>query len=231
MKSSVTVPDGVFDLTVWVPEAGHGPGLLLIQEIYGVSDYIRAVAEDLAGLGYVVAAPDMFWRIRPGYAAAHDERGLRESLEVCSHFDMTRGLDDAEAAYQVLAEMPEVRGGTGLAGFCFGGTIAYLLAPRVSPDSVISFYGSGVPDSLEALEQITCPIMFVFGGSDQYIPRDKVAQVERAVAAHPDAEIVIEEAAGHAFHNRMAPMFYQPQPAARAWHDTEDFLSRHLPLD
>src|SRR5579863_5049983 len=86
----VTTPDGPFDLTVWVPEAGSGPGLLLIQEIYGVSDYIVAVA--LAALGYVVAAPDLFWRIKRGHKAAHDEQGLNESLEVASHFDVEQGV-------------------------------------------------------------------------------------------------------------------------------------------
>ena len=64
---------------LWVPDRGSGPGLLLIQEIYGVSDYIRAVAGDLAGLGYVVAAPDLFWRYKPAPQAAHDEAGLAES--------------------------------------------------------------------------------------------------------------------------------------------------------
>ena len=77
---SVRTPDGPFDLTVWVPDGGSGPGLLLIQEIYGVSDYIRAVAGDLAGLGYVVAAPDLFWRLQPGYQAVHDDAGLASSL-------------------------------------------------------------------------------------------------------------------------------------------------------
>ena len=61
----VPADGGTFDLSLWVPDRGSGPGLLLIQEIYGVSDYIRAVASDLAGLGYLVAAPDLFWRIKP----------------------------------------------------------------------------------------------------------------------------------------------------------------------
>ena len=73
---------GTFDLSLWVPDSGSGPGLLLIQEIYGVSGYIRAVASDLAGLGYVVAAPDLFWRIKPRHEAAHDQAGLEESLAV-----------------------------------------------------------------------------------------------------------------------------------------------------
>src|ERR1700683_1745311 len=83
---SVAVPDGPFDLTVWLTGAGRGtghvPGILLIQEIFGVGDYIRAVAEDLAELGYVVAAPDLFWRLKPGHQAVHDEKGVAEALEL-----------------------------------------------------------------------------------------------------------------------------------------------------
>ncbi len=229
--TQVTVPDGHFDLHVWTPDAGHGPGILLIQEIYGVGDYIRAVGADLAARGYVVGAPDMYWRIRPGFVAAHDEQGLNEAMSVSSQFDMKHGLEDAAAAHQVLSDLPQTRGGMGLVGFCFGGSVAYLLAPRTEPDAVVSFYGSDVPNNLEVLEQITCPILFVFGGSDPFIARLDVARVEQAVAGHPGAEILVEEKAGHAFHNRMNPTFSQPEPAARAWAATEEFLEDHLPVD
>src|SRR6202034_3601523 len=110
-------PDGAFCLSVWVPAQGPGPGLLLIQEIFGVGDYIRAVAEDLAELGYVVAAPDLFWRLKPGHQAVHDEKGVAESLELGSRFDVGQGVDDAAAALEYLAALPEVRGGLGVIGF------------------------------------------------------------------------------------------------------------------
>jgi carboxymethylenebutenolidase len=226
----VSTPDGPFDLTVWLPEAGPGPGILLIQEIYGVGDYIRAVADDLAALGYVVAAPDLFWRIKPGHQAGHDEQGLTESLDVSSRFDAEQGVGDAELALRHLAALPEVQGGLGIVGFCLGGSIAYFLAARAPADAVVSFYGSAVPDHTEALALISAPIQFHFGGSDPYIPRAAVARVEDAVHDHPNAEIHVEEDAGHAFHNRKAPMFHQPGPAARAWQRTEDFLARHLPV-
>ncbi len=227
---SVRVPDGQFDLTIWVPDAGDGPGVLLIQEIYGVGEYIRAVARDLAGLGYVVAAPDLFWRIKPGHAAAHDEAGLTESLAVSSRFDAGQGVVDAGAALAHLRALPEVNGAVGVVGFCLGGSIAYLLAASADPAAVVSFYGSAVPDNLAALAEISCPIQFHFGGSDPYIPRDRVRLVERAVAGRDNVELHVEESAGHAFHNRVAPMFYQPEPAARAWARAEEFLRRHLPV-
>jgi carboxymethylenebutenolidase len=226
----VRVPDGTFDLAVWLPAAGRGPGILLIQEIYGVSEYIRAVAADLAELGYVVGAPDMFWRIQPGYTAAHDEAGLKESMAIASRYAGHAGLDDAEAAYRHLTALPEVSDGAGIVGFCFGGTVAYNLATRVDAAAVVSFYGSEVPANTHLLERIKSPVLFHFGGSDPFIPRAEVARVEAAVRDHPGAEIHVQEEAGHAFHNRKAPMFYQPEPAARAWRLTEEYLARHLPV-
>ncbi|HEX3921849.1 MAG TPA: dienelactone hydrolase family protein [Streptosporangiaceae bacterium] len=226
---SVPTPDGSFGLNLWLPAAGGGPGVLLIQEIYGVSDYIIAVAEDLAALGYVVGAPDLFWRLEPGYQAEHDQEGLTRSLEMGSRFDAEQGVSDAAAALDHLAALPEVDGGLGIIGFCLGGTIAYFLAARTDPAAVVSFYGSGVPDSLEALDLITSPLQFHFGGSDPYIPRDQVARVEQASAGRDNVEIHVEEDAGHAFHNRKSAMFHLPEPAARAWQRTEEFLARHLP--
>ncbi len=226
---SVEVPGGSFGLPVWLPDAGTGPGLLLIQEIFGISDYIQEVAGDLAGLGYVVAAPDLFWRLEPGFQADHDQAGLARSLEMGQRFDAGQGVADAVAALDHLADLPEVEGGSGVIGFCLGGTIAYLVAGQAEVGAVVSFYGSGVPDSLEVLDRITSPVQFHFGGSDPYIPRDQVARVEAAAAGRKHAEVRVEEDAGHAFHNRKAPMFHMPEPAARAWLRTEEFLQQHLP--
>ncbi|MDQ2815998.1 MAG: dienelactone hydrolase family protein [Actinomycetota bacterium] len=226
----VSTPDGPFDLTVWLPEAGTGPGILLIQEIFGVGDYIQAVAEDLAALGYVVAAPDLFWRLKPGYSPVHDEQGLAESFDVASRFDPGQGVVDAAAALEHLTTLPEVHGGLGIVGFCLGGSIGYFLAARSRVDALVSFYGSEVPGHTEVLAHISAPIQFHFGGNDPYIPRDQVARVEAAVQDIQNAEIHVEEEAGHAFHNRKAPMFYQPEPAARAWRRTEEFLARELPV-
>jgi carboxymethylenebutenolidase len=234
---SVETPEGSFDLTVWLPEAGSGPGLLLIQEIFGVGDYIQAVADDLAALGYVVAAPDLFWRVKPGHNASHDQEGMAESFDLASRFDFEKGVDDATAALRRLSELPEVEGGVGIIGFCLGGSIAYLVAARAELDAeaaelaaVVSFYGSTVPDNLDVIGQIRSPLQFHFGGSDPYIPREQVAKVEEAAAGRPNVEVHVEEDAGHAFHNRMAPMFHAAEPAARAWRRTEEFLQRHLPV-
>jgi carboxymethylenebutenolidase len=139
-------------------------------------------------------------------------------------------------ALQHLSELPEVDGGTGIIGFCLGGSIAYLVAARSELDAaaaelavVVSFYGSMVPDNLDVIGQVRSPLQFHFGGSDPYIPREKVATVEAASAGRSNVELHVEEDAGHAFHNRKAPLFYAAEPAARAWRRTEEFLQRNLP--
>src|SRR6266487_1852541 len=95
--------------------------------------------------------------------------------------------------------------------------------------AVVSFYGSMLPDNTDAMGRVRSPMQLHFGGSDPFIPREQVARVEAAAAAHPKVEMHVEEAAGHAFHKRMAPMFHVAEPAARAWRRTEGFLRRHLP--
>jgi carboxymethylenebutenolidase len=130
----------------------------------------------------------------------------------------------------ILADLPEVDGEVGIIGFCLGGSIAYFLAAQNAAAAVVSLYGSAVPGRLELLDAIERPLQFHFGGQDPYIyiPRAEVAKVEEAVRDRPNAEIHVEEQAGHAFHNRRAPMFHVPDAAERAWRRVEDFLSRHL---
>jgi carboxymethylenebutenolidase len=225
----VTVPDGEFDLPVWLPAGSRGPGLVLIQEIFGLDDYLQSVAAELAARGYVVAVPDLFWRDRPNWSSGHDEQGLAASMEMVGRFDPGLGLADVLAALEGVRRLPEVEGGAGVFGFCLGGSLAFGAAAKADPDVAVSFYGSTVPETVGLLSEVTCPIQFHFGGQDPYIPRDGVQRVVEAVAGHPGAEIHVQEQAGHAFHNHAAPMFHNPEAAAAAWKLTTEFLARTLP--
>ena len=217
------------DLPVWHPPAGRGPGLVLVQEIFGLDGYLRSVASDLATAGYVVAVPELFWRTAPGWSSTHDEAGVAASMEVAGSFDPALGLSDVLATIAHLRSLPSVTGGVGVLGFCLGGSLAFAAAAEGDPDVAVSFYGSTVAEQIAALSRVECPIQFHFGGRDPYIPRSDVAVVEAAVATHPGAEIHVQEEAGHAFHNNVAPMFHHPEAAARAWDLTTEFLRRTLP--
>ena len=225
---SVSTPDGKFDMKVWLPESGRGPGVLILQEIFGVGEYIEAVAADLTALGYVAAAPDLFWRISPGWTSEHTEEGMREAVSVRGQFDVDQGVTDSVTALRHFEGLPEIDGGVAVLGFCLGGTLAFKLAAQAQPTAVVSFYGAEVPHSLGLLDKIKSPLQLHFGGQDPYIPADSVSKVADAVEGHDNIELHIQTDAGHAFHNRVAPMFYQPEPAARAWQLAEEFLARHL---
>jgi len=230
---AVQTADGTFQARVHVPDAGRGPGVLLLQEIFGVNDFIEGKAADLAGLGYVVLAPDVFWRVQPGVALPHDEASLQQAFGLVGRYsaevpDDKKGAD-LLAALAALRDLDEVEGGVAVMGYCLGGTLAYVVAAAGDPGAVVSYYGSGIAGQLELAGQITCPILFHFGGSDTFIPTDQVEAVEAAFAGRPDAEVRIEPEAGHAFENLLAPQFANPEAAARSWAATVAWLGRHLP--
>jgi carboxymethylenebutenolidase len=218
---------------VAVPESGSGPGMVVLQEIFGVGGYIKEATERLAGLGYVALAPDLYWRIEPGIALEHTEEGMGEAFQTAQQLDHALAVTDSIDALNALRALPEVAsadGRAGVLGFCLGGTLAYQVAVHDDPDVAVCYYGSGIPGALDVAGEIHCPVLFHFGGRDPYIPREQADQVAALAAARDDMECVIQPDAGHAFDNHDAPMFHQPEPAARAWAITKDFLARTFPV-
>jgi carboxymethylenebutenolidase len=228
---SATDGSGSFAGTVTVPPSGQGPGLLLLQEIFGVNEYLRAVGQRLAALGYVTLAPDLFWRQEPGVDLPHDESAMGKGMQLAQGFDADKGAADLGASLAALRSLPEVGGlGAGVLGFCFGGTMAFLAAAVHDPDVAVSYYGSGVPSMLGMADQISCPILFHFGEADPFLPLEGAKAVEAAFGGREGCEVHIHAGAGHAFDNSFAPTYHQPEPATAAWDQTSAFLARHLPV-
>jgi carboxymethylenebutenolidase len=227
----VSTADGELDAHVVLPDSGSGPGIVVLQEIYGVGAYIKEATDRLAGLGYVALAPDLYWRIEPGLAIAHDEAGLSTALETVQKLDVELAVRDSIDALGALRELPEVTDGrAGVLGFCLGGTLAFGVALGGDPDVAVCYYGSGIAGMLDRAEAISCPVLFHFGGQDQYIPREQIDAVCGFADSRPDMECHIQSDAGHAFDNHEAPMFHHPEAAARAWEITREFLGRTLPV-
>lgn len=227
--STVARDDGDMDVVVWTPPAGGGPGIVLVQEIFGVGPYIRAVAERLAEAGYVVGAPDVFWRFAPGWQAAHDEAGLAASIEQVGKLDAEAAVADCVAALDALGAIERVTGTPGILGFCLGGTLAWGAAAHADPSVCVSYYGSGVPGMLDLVDRVTCPTLFHFGADDAYVPSEGVDALAAAIAGRPGFVINVEQA-GHAFDNHESEMFYVESAARAAWTKTMAFLGEHLPV-
>lgn len=226
---AATDGSGTFTATVTVPDAGTGPGLVLLQEIFGVNDYIEDVGRRLAQLRYVTVAPDLFWRQRPGVRLGTTDEDLAAGMQLAQSFDHTAGVADLLASLDHLRGLPEVVGGTGAIGFCFGGVMAYLTAAYGDPDVAVSYYGSGVPDLLDLAGQVDCPILFQFGDNDPFLPVERAEEVATTFADRAGAAVGIYGGGGHAFDNWTNPRFSQPEVAASAWEATTAFLAEHLP--
>jgi carboxymethylenebutenolidase len=224
----VPAPDGdAFDAHVALPDSRKGPGILLFHEALGSTDYLRSVADKLAGLGYVVVAPDVFWRIERNVELAHDEAGMMRAGELLGNFDPAATTEDMSGALQFLRDQPEVSGSVGVVGHCFGGLMTYLVACATDPDCAVSYYGVGIDQGLGQASKLECPTLFHFGTDDAFVPLDTVAELRDTLGAKPNVEFETYDGAGHAFDNPHAP-WHDADAAARAWERTTGFLSEHL---
>jgi carboxymethylenebutenolidase len=220
---------GEFQGYLALPDSGAGPGLVLLQEIFGVNRYIKERAETLAGLGYTVLAPDIYWRIEPGVALPQDEAGLQQAFGYMQRLDREWAARDAGAALGHVRDLPEAGGKAGVIGFCLGGRLGYQVAADFGPDVAVLYYGSSTAAALDLAPKVSCPVLFQFGDEDTYISLDEVEAIRRAFAGRDDVEIHVHHGGGHAFDNYLAPMFYRPEAAEPAWRQTLDFLHRRYP--
>jgi carboxymethylenebutenolidase len=228
---SISTGHDQFDAYCARPESGTGPGILLFQEIFGVNDNIRQVAQQLAEAGYLTLAPDMFWRIERRFER-QDESGMSDAFAMVQQFDPAAAVGDITAGHAHLLAMPECTGKVGAVGFCLGGGLAFAAATlsRVDGhgiDAAVCYYGSAINDMIDQVSSLDCPTAFHYGNDDPFISAENIAAVENAVSGRPGTEFFRYQA-GHAFSNWDAPSMYNKAAAEVAWSRTLDFFARHL---
>jgi carboxymethylenebutenolidase len=190
-------------------ETGQFPGVIVIQEVYGVNDYIQSVCDRIASWGYVAIAPAMFQRTAPGLSLGYTPEELALGR---SHRDQTTVatiLSDFRATIAHLTALDQVKPGKlGAIGFCFGGHMAFLGATLPEIGATALFYPSGVAvmrpgggaPSLGLANRIQGQVLGLFGTADPIIPLEQVEQMEAGLqAAAVDFELVRYKGAGHGF--------------------------------
>jgi carboxymethylenebutenolidase len=217
---------GQFEAYCAIPESGSGPGMLLFQEIFGINDNIRGLCDKLAAEGFVTLAPDMFWRIEPRYERK-DESGMADAFAIVQQLDFAKAIDDIKATHAHLKGMSECTGRVGATGFCLGGALTFAAATQSKVDAAVPYYGSAINDMLDQVSELDCPTMFHYGNNDPFIPEEKIAEVEQAVAGKPNV-VFHRYDAGHAFSNWDAPSMYDEAAAELAWGRTLEFLKANL---
>jgi carboxymethylenebutenolidase len=210
-----------------LPPAGRGPGLLLFQEIFGVNRHIRAVAEQYALDGFVVLAPDLFWRQAPRVELGYAGDDWKRAFALMQGYAPADAVADIAASAAALRARPEVGGGkVGAVGYCMGGRMAYLAAATAGIDAAAPFYGGGIHLQLERAAGITCPMQFHYAGHDDHIPPEAVESVRQAFAGKA-AEVHVYPGSMHGFNCWERASYHAPS-AALAHGRTLQFLATQL---
>ncbi|UTY56580.1 dienelactone hydrolase family protein [Massilia sp. erpn] len=223
----IAVDDGNFGAYLALPRGGAGPGIVLLQEIFGVNAHIRSVAEQYAADGYVVLAPDLFWRQRPRVELGYDDASWAQAAQYLQQADLAQAQQDVGATAAVLRGLPGVGGKIGVLGFCFGGRLAYLAAANGDADAAIAYYGGRIQQHLERAGDIRIPLLLHFGGKDAHIPPEAVRSIAQAFDEHENVAIHLYQEAEHGFNCPHRASYHQ-RSAAQAHGETLVFLSEHL---
>jgi carboxymethylenebutenolidase len=201
-------------------DQGPQPGVVVIQEWWGLDEHILDVTRRLALAGFVALAPDLYH----GVVVSEPDEARKLVMEL----DMEHAVAEIRQAVDFLQAREDVTGhDIGAVGFCMGGRLV-LQTARVEPDlgAAVAFYGT--PLALEEVEQVTAPVLGIYGAEDQGIPVEDVRTMEQALAQAGVAhEIHVYEGAPHAFFNDTRAS-YRPQPAQDAWQRTLDWFRAHL---
>jgi len=207
-----------------VPEGGSGPGVVVIQEWWGLTSHIADVANRLAAEGFVALAPDLY-----GGATTHD---ADEAGRLMQDLPVDQAARDLGGAVDYLLASDEVTSSTvGVVGFCMGGGFVLQLAAQQGDriTAAVPYYGlgQGVPDDFHS---VTAPIQGHYGENDQFFPVDAAREQEQKIRAESQGSVeFFYYPAGHAFHNDKDKLgTYDEKCATQAWQRTVDFLRTNL---
>jgi carboxymethylenebutenolidase len=221
--TDIPSPEGHFGGFLALPPAGRGPGLLLLQEIFGVNDHIQAVAKQYALDGFVVLAPDLFWRQQPRVALGYDGADREQAYGLMQTLTAEGAMADLRASVAALRARPELNGQVAALGYCMGGRLAFAAATQPGVDAAVAYYGGGIQNQLDLAPQVQCPVQFHYGERDDHIPLSAVDQVRSAMAGKPH-ECHVYPGAQHGF-NCWARASYDPRSAVLAHARTLAFLA------
>lgn len=201
---------------------GPWPGLVVIQEWWGLDQQTRSIADRFAGAGYLAFAPDLF----------HGElakMGDDQQAAVLSHKYAPDAPLELEKVYDALKTLPECTGKVGCVGFCFGGRMSLALGLRRPLDAICTFYGGGMQKLFDQLTTLKSPVLGLFGDKDVSIPVGTVEQFDQLLdqlgVSH---EVVVYPDSGHAFFRDTDPIVYKPAAAWDAWLRVTKFFKENL---
>lgn len=185
-----------------VPSGERKGGLVLVQEIFGVTEHIQELCDEYAGEGYEVLSPALFDREHPGFRAGYNDAQFNRAIELARTL---HPIDQSVADIQACVDALSDKGPVFVVGYCYGGTMAFLAACRVKRLAAASgYYGGHIMPFVAEMPQ--CPTVLHFGRFDESIPMEAVDAI---AAAHPDVAVYTYEA-GHGFNSDRRKDYHEP---------------------
>jgi carboxymethylenebutenolidase len=230
----VQTADGPMSLYEAVPDGAPRGAVVVIQEAYGVNDYIERVARDLADAGYHAVAPHLFHRTDVGVVPYGD---MQKAVEMITTLTDASELMDVDASLDHLRAAGFSDRQIGIVGFCMGGRVTFLTCARRAIGAGVGFYGGAIvggwPPMFAPLigeaPTLKAAWLGLFGDQDPSIPVEQVEQLRVALKAAPvETEIVRYPNAGHGFHSEPRPASFVPEAAADAWDRALAWFVKHL---
>lgn len=216
-----------YDAYLAEPEQGSGPGLVLLQEIFGVNDYMRDMADRFAQEGYVVIVPDLFWRSERRVELGYDEAGVARGLQLAGELDFALAVEDIGDAVSTLRASPKHAGGVGVLGYCMGGLLAYLSALQLKIDCAVSYYGVGVHEHLDRAATLQVPMVFHLAELDAFCPEPARRAIRNAFIGDDRVRVFEYPEVDHAFatHGRDS---FDPVSTAMAYSRSLELLRQSI---
>jgi carboxymethylenebutenolidase len=219
---------GEFDAYLSLPAGGCGPGIVVLQEIFGVNQFMRDVCDWYAAHGFVAICPDLFWRQEPGVDMTDQtEAEWQKAFQLYQGLDEAKAVEDAAAALDFLRQHPACGGRVGAVGFCLGGKLAWLLSVRFKPDCAVGYYGVGIEKALNEAGGLASPLMLHIAGKDQYCPPEAQKQIHETLDANSLVTLHDYPEQDHAF-GRLGGAHYDAGSAELAHLRTLEFFVLHL---
>ena len=225
---SMKVPDGKFSAYLALPKQTPAPGVVVIQEIFGVNKVMRDLCDGLAAKGYVALCPDLFWRQEPGVQLTdRTDAEWQRAFNLMQGFNQTKGVEDLIAALDHLRQRGESTGKVGTVGYCLGGKLAYFMATRSTADCNVSYYGVGIETVLEESAAITKPLLMHIAEKDQFVPPEARKKIVGSLSRNPRVEMHVYPACDHAF-AREGGAHWDAAAAKLANQRTDAFFAKYL---
>jgi len=201
-STTITATDGAGTFDAFYVHAPHSPAgaVVLIQEIFGINEAMKASAREIAEQGYHVLAPDLFWRIRPGVNLTDkSEAEWKEAFDLMNKFDQAKGIEDLKATVAAARKLEGSNGHVGTVGYCLGGRLAMMMALESDADVNVSYYGVGLDNLLGGIGQVRAPLLLHIADKDAFFPPEGRAKVVDAAKGNPQIKTYVYPDADHAF--------------------------------